>query len=153
MLHYVLHAGSVPWQDQLLYAALFIAAVVLIFLGFWWRKRALRPKRGDFAAMVAQNNIAQAAAGQEPSAVADAVEAFEQTRDTMNTVKSGIERTLSLLWAFLAGLLCLISTLAVVFGLRGFPHIDWGVEGFFAVVMVVCAWFTRASWRDFRGQH
>lgn len=152
MLHYVLHASSVPWQDQLLYAALFIAAVVLIFLGFWWRKRAARPKQGDFAAMVAQNNIAQAAAGQKQSAAADALEAVEQTRATMATVKSGIERTISLVWAFLAGVLFLIGLLAVLVGLRGFPSIDWGLEGFFAVVMVASGWFARASWRDFRGR-
>ena len=31
MLHYLLHASEVPWQDQLLYAGIFIAAIALVF--------------------------------------------------------------------------------------------------------------------------
>jgi len=70
MLHYVLHAGSVPWQDQLLYAGLIIAVIAAVFFGLWWRKRASRPQQGDFAALVQQGNVAEALEAQAQSPLA-----------------------------------------------------------------------------------
>lgn len=151
MLHYILHAGSVPWQDQLLYAGLIVAFVVLVFLGLWWRKRAARPKQGDFAALVQQADVAGALAAQAQSPLADAVDAWQDTRQTMDKVKSGVERILALVFALLSGLLCLISVIAVVSDIVHFPAVHWGQFAFYLGLGALCGWFTRVQWRDFRG--
>ncbi|BEU95406.1 hypothetical protein ACDW_11110 [Acidovorax sp. DW039] len=152
MLHYLLHASEVPWQDQLLYAGIFVAAIALVFLVLWWRRRAAHPRRGDFAALVEQPDVAQALAAQEESPLSDAAHAWQQTRHTMANVKTGVERFLALIWALLSGLLCAISVSAVISDLWKFPAVDWRLFAFYAVLGVVSAWFTRVQWRDFRGR-
>ncbi len=152
MLHYVLHAYTVPWQDQLLYAGLILAIIALVFGGLWWRKRAARPRQGDFAALVEQRNVALALAAQAESPLQDAADAWQQTRHTLENVKSGVERFLALVWALLSGLLCTISVSAVISDLWSFPAVDWGLFAFYAVLGGVCAWFARVQWRDFRGR-
>jgi Flp pilus assembly protein TadB len=152
MLHYLLHASEVPWQDQLLYAGLIVAAIALIFGGLWWRKRAARPRQGDFAALVEQGNVAQALAAQGQSPMEDAADAWRQTQHTLQNVKSGVERVLALIWALLSGLLCAISVSAVISNAWNFPAVDWALFAFYAVLGGVCAWFTRVQWRDFRGR-
>jgi hypothetical protein len=152
MLHYALHAGSVPWQDQLLYAGLIVAVIAAVFLGLWWRKRASRPQQGDFAALVQQGNVAEALEAQAQSPLADAADAWQETRHTMENVKTGVERFLALLWALLAGLLCLISVSAVVSDVWHFPAVDWPLFAFYFVLAGVTGWFTRDQWRTFRGR-
>lgn len=154
MLHYLFHASSVPWQDQLLYAGLIVAAIAAIFVGFWWRKRAARPRQGDFAALVAQDNVAQALAAQaQQSPLNDAAQAWQQTQHTMQNVKTGVERFLALVLALLSGLLCAISVSAVIGFVWKLPAADdWGLFTFYAVLSGVCAWFTRLQWRIFRGR-
>ena len=114
MLHYALHAGSVPWQDQLLYAGIIIAVIAAVFFGLWWRKRASRPRQGDFAALVQQGNVAEAIAAQAQSPLADAADAWQETRHTMDNVKSGVERFLALMFAL------------VVYALPDHPHRKFG---------------------------
>ena len=150
MLHYVLHAGSVPWQDQLLYAGLIIAVIAAVFFGLLWRKRASRPQQGDFAALVQQGNVAEALEAQAQSPLADAADAWQETRHTMENVKTGVERFLALIWSLLSGLLCLISVSAVVSDVRHFPPADWGVFAFYLVLGGVTGWFARVQWCDFR---
>ncbi|MDT7514404.1 hypothetical protein [Rhodoferax mekongensis] len=152
MLHYVLHAGSVPWRDQLLYAGLIIAVIAAVFFGLWWRKRASRPQQGDFAALVQQGNVVEALEAQAQSPLADAADAWQETRHTMENVKTGVERFLALILSLLSGLLCLISVLAVFSDLWHFPPSDWGTFAFYMVLGGVTAWFTRVKWRDFRGR-
>ena len=152
MLHYVLHASEVPWQDQVLYAALVLATIAVVFLGLWWRKRAARPKRGDFAALVEQPNVAQALAAQDESPLNDAAQAWQQTQHTMAQVKTGVERVLALILALLSGLLCAISVSAVISDLWRFPAVNWQLFAFYAVLGGVCAWFTRVQWRVFRAR-
>jgi hypothetical protein len=153
VFHYLLHASSVPWQDQLLYAGLIVAAIAVIFAGFWWRKRAARPRQGDFAALVAQDNVAQALAAQaQQSPLNDAAQAWQQTQQTMQNVKTGVERFIALVLALLSGLMCAISVSAVISFVWKLPAVDWGSLIFFAVLGGVCAWFTRVQWRDFRGR-
>ena len=96
MGHYLLHAGSVPWQDQLLYAALIVAAIAALFGLFWWRKRASRPRQGDFAALASQARLQDALNQQNASPLDDAAEAWQQTQQAMATVKTGIHRALAL---------------------------------------------------------
>ncbi len=150
MGHHLLHAGSVPWQDQLLYAALILGAIALLFGLFWWRRRAARPKAGDFAALAAQANVHEALAAQKATPLDDAAQAWQQTQHTMAQVKSGVERGLALVWALLSGLLFLISISAILSFAWDFPNIAWGTLLFYAVLAVVCGWFTRTQWRDFR---
>ena len=152
MGHYWVHAASVPWQDQLLYGGLILAALVLLFCVFWWRKRASRPAKGDFAALATQANVAEALAAQDRSPLADAAEAWQQTQTTVGHLKSGVERGLALVWALLSGLLCLISVTAVLGFAWDYPHIAWGTLLFYTVLAVVCGWFTRTQWRDFRAK-
>ena len=152
MLHYLLHASTVPWQDQLLYAGLILLAIALVFAGFWWRRRAARPRQGDFAALVAQHNIAQALAAQAESPLKDAADAWQHTQHTMEQVRSGVERALALILALLSGLLCAISVSAVISDVWNFPAVDWSLFAFYAGLGGVCAWFTRVQWRSFRGQ-
>ena len=152
MLHYVLHAGSVPWQDQLLYAGLIIAFIAAVFFGLWWRKRARRPQHGDFAALVQQGNIAEALEAQAQSPLADAADAWQETRKTMQNAKTGVERFLALIWALLSGVLCLISALAVASDIWHLPTVDWALFAFYAALGVVTGWFTRDQWRVFRGR-
>lgn len=153
MLHYLFHASTVPWQDQLLYAGLILAAIALVFGGLWWRKRAARPRQGDFAALVEQGNVAQALTAQAAaSPLEEAAHAWQQTRHAMDSAKSGVQRLLALMLALLSGLLCSISVSAVIGYARKFPAVDWGLFAFYAVLGGVCAWFTRAQWRDFRGR-
>ncbi len=68
----------------------------------------------------------------------------------MAQVKSGVERGLALVWALLSGLLFLISVCAILSFAWDFPNIAWGTLLFYAVLAVVCGWFTRTQWRDFR---
>lgn len=152
MFHYVLHAGSAPWQDQLLYAGLFLAVVAAVFFGLWWRKRAARPRQGDFAALVQQGNVAQALEAQAQSPLAVAADAWQETRQTMDNVKSGVERFLALIMSLLSGLLCLISVSSVVSDIRHFPPAEWGLFAFYLVLGGVTGWFARVQWRDFRGR-
>jgi hypothetical protein len=152
MLHYVLHAGSVPWQDQLLYAGLIVAFVAAVFISLWWRRRSARPQKGDFAALVQQGNVAQALEAQAQSPVADAMGAWQETRQTMDKVKTGVARVLALIWALLSGLLCLISVVAVISDLWHFPAVDGALFVFYLVLGGVTAWFARVQWRDFRGR-
>ena len=152
MGHYLLHAGQVPWQDQLLYAALIVAAIALLFGVFWWRKRAARPRQGDFAALASQANLQEALAQQNASPLEDAAEAWQQTQEAMATVKSGVHRVLALLFALLSGLGFLISLTAVLGDAFRFPNISWGSLLFWLALGAVCAWFARAQWRDFRGK-
>lgn len=152
MLHYVLHAGSVPWQDQLLYAGLIIAVIAAVFFGLWWRKRASRPQQGDFAALVQQGNVAEALEAQAQSPLADAADAWQETRHTMENVKTGVERFLALIWSLLSGLLFLISVSAVIGFAWDFPAVDWSLLAFYTVLGGVTGWFTRVQWRDFRGR-
>ena len=152
MLHYLLHASTVPWQDQLLYAGLILLAIAVVFRGFWWRRRAARPRQGDFAALVEKHNIAQALAAQADSPLKDAADAWQQTRHTMEQVKSGVERSIALILALLSGLLCAISVSAVISDVWHFPAVDWSLFAFYAGLGGVCAWFTRVQWRSFRGQ-
>jgi len=152
MLHYVLHAGSVPWQDQLLYAGLIVAVIAAVFFGLWWRKRARRPQQGDFAALVQQGTVAEALEAQAQSPLADAADAWQETRQTMENVKTGVERFLALIWSLLSGLLCLISVVAVISDLWHFPAVDWSQLAFYTVLGGVTGWFTRVQWRNFRGR-
>ncbi|MDH4466244.1 MAG: hypothetical protein QE290_19620 [Acidovorax sp.] len=152
MLHYMLHAGSVPWQDQLLYAGLIVAVFILVFFGLWWRRRAARPKQGDFAALVQQGNVAEALGAQDQTPLMDAADAWQETRHTMENVKTGVERFLALVLAFLSGLLCAFSIAAVMGYVWDFPAVDWGLLAFYTVLGSVCGWFTRVQWRDFRGR-
>ena len=152
MLHYALHAGSVPWQDQLLYAGIIIGVIAAVFFGLWWRKRAARPRQGDFAALVQQGNVAKAIAAQAQSPLADAADAWQETRHTMDNVKSGVERFLALIFALLSGLLCAISVTAVIGYVWDFPAVDWALLAFYVALGGVTGWFTRVQWRDFRGQ-
>lgn len=152
MLHYLMHASEYSWQEQLLYAGLFVAALVLLFVFFWWRKRATRPRQGDFAALVQRNSIAEALVEQQQqSPLADAADAWQQTQTALGTVKTGVERALALVWLLLSGLLCAISILFVLIGLVKFPALNWGLQGFYLALAAVCAWFARAQWRDLRG--
>ena len=152
MGHYLMHAGSVPWQDQLLYAALIVAAIVLVFGLLWWRKRASRPAQGDFAALANQANIADALAAQNRSPLADAAEAWQQTQQAVATVKTGVERALALVFVLLSGLGFLISLTAVLSDAFRFPNISWGSLLFWLALGALCAWFARTQWRDFRGK-
>jgi Flp pilus assembly protein TadB len=152
MGHYLLHAGSVPWQDQLLYAGLILAALVALFGLLWWRKRASRPAKGDFAALATQANVADALAAQDRSPLADAAEAWEQTQQAMATVKTGIERALALVFVLLSGLGFLISLTAVLGAAFSYPNISWGSLLFWLALGAVCAWFARVQWHDFRGK-
>ena len=152
MLHYLLHASTVPWQDQLLYAGLILLAIVVVFGGFWWRRRAARPRPGDFAALVEKHNIAQALAAQAESPLKDAADAWQQTQHTMEQVKYGVERSIALILALLSGLLCAISVSAVISDVWHFPVVDWSLFAFYAGLGGVCAWFTRVQWRSFRGR-
>ncbi|MDR7379069.1 Flp pilus assembly protein TadB [Rhodoferax ferrireducens] len=152
MLHYLMHAAEHPWQEQLLYAGVFLAAILLLFLVFWWRKRAARPRQGDFAALVQRNSIAEALVEQQQqSPLADAADAWQQTQTALGTVKTGVERALTLVWLLLSGLLCAISILFVLIGLVKFPALNWGLQGFYLALAAVSAWFARAQWRDLRG--
>ncbi|MDZ7920409.1 hypothetical protein [Rhodoferax sp.] len=152
MGHYLLHAGSVPWQNQLLYAGLILVALVALFGVFWWRKRASRPAKGDFAALATHANVAEALAAQDRSPLADAAEAWEQTQSTVKQLKSGVERTLALVFVLLSGLGFLISLSAVLSEAFSLPKMSWGSLLFWLVLGAVCAWFARAQWRDFRGK-
>ena len=152
MGHYLLHAGSVPWQDQLLYAGLILVALVALFGVFWWRKRASRPAKGDFAALATHANVAEALAAQDRSPLADAAEAWEQTQQAVATVKTGVERTLALVFVLLSGLGFLISLTAVLSEAFSFPKTSWGSLLFWLALGGVCAWFARVQWRDFRGK-
>ena len=152
MLHYLLHASTVPWQDQLLYAGVILLATALVFGGFWWRRRAARPRQGDFAALVGKHNIAQALAAQADSPLKDAADAWQQTRHTMEQVRSGVERSIALILALLSGVLCAISVSAVISDVSHFQVVDWSLFAFYAGLGGVCAWFTRVQWRSFRGQ-
>lgn len=151
MLHYWMHAAAHPWREQLLYGGLILAAIVLLFLVLWWRKRATRPRQGDFAALVQRQSIAEALAEQQQSPLADAADAWQQTQTALGTVKTGVERVLALVWCLLSGLLCAISTLYVVGAVWDFPAVNWGLLAFYAVLGAVCAWFARLQWRDLRG--
>jgi Flp pilus assembly protein TadB len=151
MLHYWMHAAAHPWQEQLLYGGLICAAILLLFLFLWWRKRAARPRQGDFAALVQRPSIAEALDDQQQSPLADAADAWQQTQTALNSVKTGVERVLALVWLLLSGLLCAISILFVLIGLVKFPALNWGQQGFFLALAVVCGWFARAQWRDLRG--
>jgi Flp pilus assembly protein TadB len=151
MLHYLMHASEYSWQEQLLYAGLFVAAIVLMFVFFWWRKRAARPRQSDFAALVQSHSIAEALDQQQRGPLEDAADAWQQTQTALGTVKTGVERALALVWLLLSGLLCAISILFVLIGLVKFPALNWGQQGFFLALAVVCAWFARAQWRDLRG--
>ena len=152
MGHYWMHAASVPWQEQLLYGGLILAALVLLFLVFWWRKRASRPAQGDFAALATQANLVEALEAQNRSPLADAADAWQQTQDTVEHLKSGVERGLALVLALLSGLLFLISIMAVLSFAWDYPHIAWGTLLFYTALAVVCGWFTRIQWRDFRAK-
>lgn len=152
MGHYLLHAGSVPWQDQLLYAGLILAALVVLFGLLWWRKRASRPAQGDFAALATQANVAEALAAQNRSPLADAAEAWEQTQQAVATVKTGVERALALVFVLLSGLGFLISLTAVLGDAFRFPNISWGSLLFWLALGTVCAWFARVQWHDFRAK-
>lgn len=152
MGHYLLHAGSVPWQDQLLYAGLIVAAIAALFGLFWWRKRASRPAQGDFAALATQANVAEALEAQNRSPLADAAQAWEQTQQAMATVKTGVERALALVFVLLSGLGFLISLSAVLSAAFSYPNISWGSLLFWLALGTVCAWFARVQWRDFRGK-
>jgi hypothetical protein len=152
MLHYVLHAGSVPWQDQLLYAGLILAAIAAVFFGLWWHKRASRPQQGDFAALIQQGNVAEALEAQAQSPLADAADAWQETRHTMENVKTGVERFLALIWSLLSGLLFLICVSAVFGFAWDFPEVDWGMLAFYTALSGVTGWFTKVQWRDFRGR-
>jgi Flp pilus assembly protein TadB len=136
----------------MLYAGILIAGLALVFFFWWWRKRAARTRQGDFAALVEQRDAAQALAAQAESPWTDAAQAWQQTKHTMENVKTGVERSLALIWALLSALLCAISMAAVVSDLWKFPAINWGSFAFYAVLAAVCAWFTRLQWRDFRGR-
>lgn len=151
MLHYLMHASEYTWQEQLLYAGLFVAAILLLFMFFWWRRRAARPRQGDFAALVQRPSITEAMADQQQTPLADAADAWQQTQTALGTVKTGVERVIAMVWLLLSGLLCAISILFVLIGLVKFPALDWGQQGFFLALAVVCAWFARAQWRDLRG--
>lgn len=151
MGHYLLHAGSVPWQDQLLYAGLILAAIAALFGLLWWRKRASRPAQGDFAALATQANVAEALAAQDRSPLADAADAWEQTQSTVQHLQTGVERALALVFVLLSGLGVLISLTAVLSEAFSFPKTSWGSLLFWLALGGVCAWFARAQWRDFRG--
>ncbi len=152
MGHYLLHAGSVPWQDQLLYAGLILVALVALFGLFWWRKRASRPAKGDFAALATHTNVAEALAAQDRSPLADAADAWEQTQSTVKHLQSGVERALALVFVLLSGLGFLISLTAVLSEVFSFPKTSWGSLLFWLALGGVCAWFARVQWRDFRGK-
>lgn len=152
MGHYLLHAGSVPWQDQLLYAGLIIAAIAALFVLFWWRKRAARPQQGDFAALASQARVQDALNQQNASPLEDAAEAWQQTQQAMDTVKTGIHRALALVFMLLSGLGLLICFIAVLGGAFKFPDIAWGSLLFWLALGAACAWFMRAQWRDLRGK-
>jgi Flp pilus assembly protein TadB len=152
MGHYWLHAASVPWQNQLLYGALILAAIVLLFFVFWWRKRASRPAQGDFAALATQANVSEALAAQDHSPLADAADAWEQTQTTMAHLRSGVERGIALMLAVLSGLLFLISASAVLSFARDYPDVAWGTLAFYLVLGAVCGWFMRVQWREFRAK-
>lgn len=152
MGHYLLHAGSVPWQDQLLYAGLILVALAALFGLLWWRKRASRPAKGDFAALATHANVAEALAAQDRSPLADAADAWEQTQSTVKHLQSGVERALALVFVLLSGLGFLISLTAVLSEVFSFPKSSWGSLLFWLALGGVCAWFARVQWRDFRGK-
>ena len=152
MGHYLLHAGSVPWQDQLLYAGLIIAGIAALFCVFWWRRRAARPQQGDFAALASQARLQDALEQQNASPLEDAAQAWQQTQHAMETVKSGVHRALALIYMLLSGLGFLIGLTAVLSSVFRFPDISWGSLLFWLALSAASGWFMRVQWRDLRAK-
>lgn len=152
MLHYITHAGSVPWQEQLRWMLGILLVISALFLFFWWRRRARRPARGDFAALAQAPQIQAALAAQQTTAGQDAAAAWQQTQDTLQTVRRTTERTLALVFCLLAGMGCFITGLmgAMAFT-AGWSGLSWGALLLWSLC-VFCGWFTRVQWREFRGQ-
>ncbi|TAF68897.1 MAG: hypothetical protein EAZ54_14700 [Curvibacter sp.] len=102
--------------------------------------------------MVQQGNVAEALEAQAQSPLADAADAWQETRHTMENVKTGVERFLALIWSLLSGLLFLICVSAVFGFAWDFPEVDWGMLAFYTALSGVTGWFTKVQWRDFRGR-
>jgi hypothetical protein len=151
MLHYIAHAGSVPWQEQLRWILGILLVIAALFLFFWWRRRAHRPAQGDFAALAQAPQIQTALAAQQATAGQDAAAAWQQTQDTLQTVRRTTERGLALVFCLLAGLGCVITGLMGAMSLTdGWRGLGWGALLLWALC-VLCGWFARVQWREFRG--
>ena len=152
MLHYIVHAGSVPWQEQLRWMAGILLVISALFLFFWWRRRARRPARGDFAALAQAPQIQAALAAQQATAGQDAAAAWQQTQDTLQTAQRTAERGLALVFCLLSGMACFFTGLMVLFSVtEGWSGVSWGTL-LVGVLFPLTGWFARVQWREFRGQ-
>lgn len=152
MLHYIVHAGSVPWQEQLRWIAVILLVIAAVFLFFWWRRRARRPARGDFAALAQAPVIQAALAAQQTTAGQDAAAAWQQTQTTLQTAQRTVERGLALVFCLLAAMACFLTGLMVLFSLtEGWSGASWGTL-LVGVLFPLTGWFARVQWREFRGK-
>mgnify|MGYP001756730186 FL=1 len=152
MLHYILHAGRVPWQEQLGWAAGILLVIAVLFLGFWWRRRAGRPAPNDFAALAQSAQIQTTLKAQQTTHGQDAAAAWEQTQSTLRTAQRTAERGLALLFCLLSAITCLLTGLMTLLSLSdGWVGLGWG-HLFVAVLFPLTGWFARVQWREFRGQ-
>ena len=149
-MHWI-HLGSHSPAELAFWAFVILAVIVLLFMFFWWRRRADKADSGDFAALVSKGNVAQALEAQERPAIADAAAAWTDTQETMQKAKTAAERALALMWCLLSGLGATMTGLMTLVALTGgWAALDLGFLIVLAVCLV-CVWFTRVQWRDFKG--
>lgn len=152
MLHYITHAGSVPWQEQLRWMLGILLCIAALFLFFWWRRRSSRPARGDFAALAQAPQVQAALIAQQTSAGEDAAAAWQQTQTTLHSAQRAAERGPAIVFCLLSGMACFFTGLMALTSLAGgWAGVSWGTLLVW-VLFPLTGWFARVQWREFRGR-
>jgi hypothetical protein len=139
-----------PQSQKLLIAAAVLVVVVLFFLAAFVKRRSSRGAPGDFASLLAKENVQAAAQVQGTSSEHDASAALEDTKSALRTVTAYGRRIVNLAWALFAGFFCLVCTVFVLVSFTSPEGPSWGSTAFFFALGGLAGWFSRVQWRSFR---
>lgn len=139
-----------PQSQKLLIAAAVLVVVVLFFLAAFVKRRSSRGAPGDFATLLAKENVQAAAQAHGTSSEHDASAALEDTKSALRTVTAYGRRFMDLVGALFAGFFCMTCLVFLLVDLLSLDGPSWVSATAHTAIGALAVWFARVQWRSFR---
>lgn len=136
--------------QKLIVALAVLLAVIVLFVAIYVRRRRSRGAKGDFASLLAKEDVQAALRDHAVSAAQDAAAALADTKQALRKVTAYGRRLVSLVWAVFAACLCGVCAVFVVVVLTDPAGIAWVTAAVLLVLGALAGWFARDQWRSFR---